>query len=292
MKDIAVYDLGKRARRKKAVTKTALYMLLILISVFLIFPYVFMLNRSFMTTQDVVSPNVYFFPRRITVDAYSRLFVGNGYFRNIWNTLRIVLLNMVIAPVASSLCAYGFARINFKGRKFVFAAVMSTMMIPGAIVQVPLYVMFTNLGMTGTFWPLVVPSFFGGGAINIFLLIQFMRNIPIELDNAAKLDGLNVFQRFIRICLPLCGPILFFVGVNTAIICWGDFYGPLIYLNNAKQYTLSIRIYLDSTRGFVAAYFANVRMAAGVFMSLIPLLIFAVYQRKLVDGIMIGAIKM
>lgn len=276
---------------KKIIGNVILYAVMSILAIFLIFPFVFMINRSFMTSQDCASLDVPFFPTKWTFDAYVSLFSRHNYFKYTLNTLNIIAVNIITIPLAAALCAYGFSRIDFKGRKVVFAAAMSTIMIPGSIIQVPLYVLFADLGWTESNLPLIIPGMFGGGAVNIFLLMQFMRNVPKEIESAAMIDGAGVVNRFFQIVIPLCKPIILYMMVGTFTSTWSDFYNPLIYLKNADQYTLAIRIYYDCTLTNVAAIYANVRMAAGVFMSLLPALIFLVYQRKLVDGIMIGAIK-
>lgn len=276
---------------KRGIGSVILYGVMTAIAVFLIFPFVFMINRSFMTSAECASMDVPFFPSEWTIEPYKALFSKHNYLKYTLNTLNIIVVNIFTIPLAAALCAYGLTRIDFKGRKVVFAAAMSTLMIPGSIIQVPLYVLFANLGWTESNLPLIIPGMFGGGAVNIFLLMQFIRNVPKEIESAAMIDGAGVVSRFFKIVVPLCKPIILYLMVGTFTSCWSDFYNPLIYLKNADEYTLAIRIYYDCTMTNVAAAYANIRMAAGVFMSLLPAIIFLVYQRKLVDGIMIGAIK-
>ncbi len=254
-------------------------------------PYVFMVNRSFMHSREIMSGDIRFFPTVWTIGAYKKLFAQQNYFLYLFNTLKVVVFNVIVVPIASSLCAYGFAKIKFRGRKYVFMTVLSTIMIPGAITQVPLYVLFANLGWAESVLPLTIPALFGGGAINIFLMVQFMRSIPNVLEDAACIDGAGFFRRYLFIVLPLCWPILLYIAVGQFGSSWSDFYGPLVYLRNSQSYTLAVAIYYDSITTNVAMESANVRMAAGVFMSLPPALLFLLYQRKLVDGIQVGAVK-
>lgn len=277
---------------KATVFKILYYLMLTVMALFFIFPYVFMLNRSFMTSVEVIREPINFFPDKIRFDAYITIFNENNYLKNVLITLEIVCFNVIVMPFASSFCAYGFTKLKYPGSSFVFALTLGTMMIPATVIQIPLYVMFVSyLDWGGTILPLTVPSLFGGGAINIFLVMQFMSSIPNELENAAKIDGANAFRRYIQIMMPLCMPVLLFIAVSTFGAQWSDFFGPLVYLEKPKDYTLALAIYYDSIQSNVGQDNAHIRMAAGVFMSILPLLLFVVYQRKLVDGIMVGAIK-
>ncbi len=278
-------------KKKKYIVNLAAYACLTLLAVFLIIPFFFMLMRSIMPAADITHWPIRLIPTQPTFQAYRTFLSKQGYFLNLWNTSKIVAVNMVSGPLSASLCAFGFSKIGFRGKKYVFAAMMTTIMVPGAIIQVPLYVLYANLGWTETILPLVIPGFFGGGAMTIFLIMQFMKNIPLELDNAAQIDGAGVLRRYLMITVPLCMPILLYMVVGAFTATWSDFYGPLVYLKNANSYTLAIRIYYDNVATGAISPNSNIRMAAGVFMTVPPALIFFVYQRKLVDGLFIGAIK-
>ena len=281
----------ERYGNKEAFVKTILYIVLIIVGIVLIFPYVFMLLRSFMTPKDVLSIDpVYFLPEHGFEWANYKEVFKPKYMNYMFNTLKVFAFNVIAVPLSASVCAYAFAKIKFKGKEIVFGMVLSTIMISGSITQVPVYVLFADLGWTEGLYPLTIPALFGGGAMNIFLLRQFMRNIPNELEGAAKIDGAGTFRRYWNITIPLCLPIILYVCVGVFNSAWGDFYGPLIYLKSPSKYTLAVGIYYDLIANAVPAKGA-IRMASGVFMSLPPLIIFLLYQRKLVDGIMVGGIK-
>lgn len=266
--------------------KIVRYFVLTVIAIILAFPFFLLVSRSFMSEMDINAARIW--PSEWTFDNYKTIFEKNNYLLYTWNTLKVVACNMVLVPVSASLCAYSFSRLKWKGRETVFACVLSTIMIPGTVLQIPLYVMFYNFGWLGTLKPLIIPAAFGGGAINIFLLRQFMRSIPKEMDEAAIVDGANAFRRYL-IILPLCSPILVYIVVGTFAAGWSDFFGPLIYLSERNTYTLAVVIYQDSLASDLSG--ANLKMAAGAFMALFPAVLFVLYQRKLVDGIMIGAVK-
>ena len=281
-----VSDDGRKEKRKKIIVKTVQYFVLTLIALFLAFPFFLLISRSFMSEIDINAARI--IPSKITFDNYKTIFAKNNYLLYTWNTLKVVGCNMVLVPLSASLCAYAFSRLQWKGRELVFACVLSTIMIPGTVLQVPLYVLFYKFGWLGSLKPLIIPAAFGGGAINIFLLRQFMKGIPKEMDEAAIIDGANVFRRYILI-IPLCMPILLYIVVGTFTGGWSDFFGPLVYLTKRETYTLAVIIYQDSLASDIST--ASLKMAAGTFMALFPAILFVLYQRKLIDGIMVGAVK-
>jgi multiple sugar transport system permease protein len=229
------------------------------------------------------------FSQASTLKNWKDLFSDGAYMTPLLKTVIIVAVNVVVMPLASSLCAYSFARTKWKGKELTFVLMLATMMIPASIVQLPLYVLFSKLGWLNSVLPLTVPNLFGGGAINIFLFRQYIRSLPKELEEAAKIDGANALRRYARVTLPLCKPILIFVAVNAFTANWSDFMSPLIYMTSEDSYTLAVAIY-QNTVG-VRASAINVRMAAGVFMSVPPAIIFLLFQKNLIDGLTVGAVK-
>ena len=282
----------------------ALYIaVLLMVTVYLIFPYLYMLMRSLMIYDDAASTNpVYFFPHtRITfqnfIDIFSKkpsnpyLDTSYTYLDYLWNTVKIALFNIIAAPLSASLCAYSFSRLRWRCRGAVFALMMASIMIPGSVLTVPQYVLFASFGWTESALPLTIPTLFGGGAMNIFLLVQFMRNIPYEMENAAKIDGANAFQRYLMIVIPLCKPILIYIVIGTFNSVGGDFTGPLVYLKSREKWTLAVAIYYDSVNFSEGMDQPNIRMAVSVFISIIPAIIFFFYQNTLIEGVQMGALK-
>lgn len=282
----------------------ALYIaVLLMVMVYLIFPYLYMLMRSLMIYDDAASTNpVYFFPHtRITfqnfIDIFSKkpsnpyLDTSYTYLDYLWNTVKIALFNIIAVPLSASLCAYSFSRLRWRCRGAVFALMMASIMIPGSVLTVPQYVLFASFGWTESALPLTIPTLFGGGAMNIFLLVQFMRNIPYEMENAAKIDGANAFQRYLMIIIPLCKPILIYIVIGTFNSVWGDFTGPLVYLKSREKWTLAVAIYYDSVNFSEGMDQPNIRMAVSVFISIIPAIIFFFYQNTLIEGVQMGALK-
>lgn len=307
MQDMTIENNSELLKKKRAVRRwimRGVYLLVLgLVAVYLIFPYLYMVMRSLMVLDDAVSTNpVYFFPKTgVTFQNFVAMFTSGkanpyvevqySYLTYLGNTLKIALFNMIAVPLSASLCAYSFARIRWKCKNIVFAVMMASVMIPGSVLTIPQFVLFARLGWTESALPLTIPTLFGGGAMNIFLMVQFMRNIPYEMENAAKIDGANVLQRYALITLPLCVPILIYIIIGTFNGVWGDFTGPLVYLKSRPQWTLAVAIYYDSTSLAEGMGQPNVRMAICTFISVVPAIIFFFYQKTLIEGIQMGAIK-
>jgi multiple sugar transport system permease protein len=236
-------------RNKKIAIITSKYLVLVLLSLFFLFPFAIMVLKSFMDHMEATSLPPQFFPSRLYLTSYVHA-IDMEVLRYLWNTVIVTFFGMFSGPLSASLVAFGFARVKFKGSKFWFAVVMSTMMIPMMILQIPLYVMYANtLGWIDTLYPMIVPGFFGGGAITIFLMRQFMRSIPTELDNAAKIDGANIFQIYSRVVLPLCKPIFLFFVIQSAIGVFNDFATPLLFIQDQRMFTMALGIYYKFSFG-------------------------------------------
>lgn len=207
------------------------------------------------------------------------------------NTLKIVGLNLVGTLFSTSLAAYAFARLRFKGRDVVFTILLSTMMLPWAVTMIPNYIIFRNLRWIDTVLPLVVPSFFGVGpscVFYIFLLRQFFRTIPRDYADAARIDGATEFGIFWRLMLPLTKPALTVVAIFSILYHWNDFMAPLIYLTSPGNYTVSLG--LASFKGLYMTEW-HYLMAASVISVLPVLVLFFVAQRYFIQGVVMSGLK-
>ena len=203
------------------------------------------------------------------------------FLRYTLNTLLIVGGNIVGTLFSCSLVAYAFARLRFRGRDFLFNVLIITMLIPWQTLMIPQFLMFFHLGWYGTYLPLIVPSFFAN-AFFVFLIRQYMRTIPKELENAARVDGCNHFQVFWHIVLPLCKPVLAVCVVFVFLGEWNDLLGPLIYLDSNEKFTVAIGLANIVTRGDPAT---NLLMAANLIMMLPAVVLYFFAQEKLIGGI-------
>jgi multiple sugar transport system permease protein len=203
------------------------------------------------------------------------------FLRYTINTLIIVVGNIVGTLFSCSLVAYAFARLRWRGRDVLFNVLIVTLLIPWQTLMIPQFLMFFHIGWYGTYLPLIVPAFFGN-AFFIFLIRQYMRTIPKELENAARIDGCNHFQVFWHIVLPLCKPVLAVCVVFVFLGEWNDLLGPLIYLDSNDTFTVAIGMANLVTSGYPAL---NLLMAANLIMMIPAVLLYFFAQDKLIGGI-------
>ena len=287
----AVSAVRRKMRIRKRIRMAVKYFFLILFCFFFLFPFFVMVTRSLMTNADVLHRNpVYILPTEIYWGNFVRAWDAQlvGY---LLNTLIVEVCQVIGVPFTAALCAFGFSKVQFRFRETVFALVLSTMMLPGICTQIPLYVTYVKIGWINTLLPFTDTAFFGGGAVNIFLIREFMRGIPREMDEAAKIDGANAFMIFWRIVLPMCMPVIVLIMVQTFMGNWNDFMGPLLYLRDERVYTLAIGIYAWYSGASSADSYANVQMAVGIYMMLPCAVVFFIFQKQLIDGIQLGAVK-
>lgn len=288
---ILLEQRNRRARRRRLCIKIALYILMAVLAVILLFPYFYMIVKSLMSVDEVDNPYGSFFPEKPQFINYVTVFKTGGYGKGFLWTMLIIIFNLVAVPLSASLIAYSFAKLRWKGRGVMFAVMLGTMMLPSAVTQLPLYIIYSKIGFLNTLLPFTIPNLFGGGAVYIFLIVNFMRGIPNELENAARIDGANAFVRYYKIVLPLCQPVIIYVMVQVFLAYWGDYYGPLVYLYSDKApKTLALVLYnfiTDNSTGQKT----NVLMAGAVFMSVIPTILFAIFQRQLIDGVTMSGLK-
>ncbi|MEM3423947.1 MAG: carbohydrate ABC transporter permease [Nitrososphaeria archaeon] len=208
------------------------------------------------------------------------------YFKN---SLLITLPSVFGILLTSSLVAFGFARTRFWGRNFWFIVLLASMMLPGQVTLIPIYLIFKNLKWLDTFLPFIVPAYLGGGPFYIFLLRQFFMTIPIELDQAAMVDGCGYFGIFWHILLPLIKPPLIAITLFSFIGYWNDYFGPLIYLHSVKKYTVGLGLTLFQGTYFNAWHYL---MAASLVVMLPCIILFILGQKYFIQGIVLTGLKM
>ncbi|MBC23725.1 MAG: sugar ABC transporter ATP-binding protein [Phycisphaerae bacterium] len=204
------------------------------------------------------------------------------------NTLLVAVLSVTGTTLVSAICAYGFARIRWRGNKIMFIVMLATMMIPFPVVMVPLFVMYRSAGLVGTFAPLWLPAWFGS-AFSIFLLRQFFLTLPRELDEAARIDGCGHFGNFLHVILPLSRSALLVVALLHFMYVWNDFLAPLIFLNHRDQFTLALGLQLYVSKIGQTPW--NLLMSATVIMTAPVLLLFLITQRSFIEGISTAGTK-
>lgn len=268
-------------------TTILLYLVLILISVFMILPFIWMLSTSFKLPEDVFGfPPVIFSPRSTLIN-YQFLFEKKNLLLIIWNTFFVAASGTLLSLFFCSLGGYGFAKYRFSGRNLLFSLLLATMIVPGAVTMVPSFVLMRAFGWYNTFWPLIVPG--AANAFGIFFMRQYISTISDELIDAGRIDGAGEFGIYSRIILPIIVPGLTSLGLLFFMGSWNNYLGPLIWLKSPDKFTLPLAIF--SFGGAVGLTNYNGQMAMSV-ISIIPLLIiFLIFQRRFVEGITAGAVK-
>lgn len=280
-------------RRKKNagyyVKKFCFYGVLILLAFVCVIPLYWMVRSSFMKNTDIYSMRPFvFWPKEMLWSNYTDAMKAANFGRYAINTLIVVGGCMVGTLVTASMAAYAFSRVKWKGRGACFALILTTMMLPGSVTLIPQFMIWRNLNLVDTYWPLILPSFFGGGAFNIFLLRQFFLGIPRELDEAARIDGAGPFQIFLRVILPLSKSALVVVALFTFLNNWNDFFGPIIYLNSKEHFTLAIGL-LQFKGDYSTKW--NLLMAASTIVVAPCVAIYLFGQKHLIEGISLTGLK-
>jgi ABC-type glycerol-3-phosphate transport system permease component len=264
-----------------------LYGLLIILSIFMILPFVWMLSTSFKLPQDIFGYPPRIFPENPILSNYIYIFQEKNLLGVLKNTFVIALASTFLSLFFTSLGGYGFAKFEFPGKKILFAILLATMIIPGAVMMVPSFVIMRKLGWVDTFLPLIIPG--AANAFGIFFFRQYIASINDELMDAARIDGATEFGIFWRIILPIIAPGLTSLGLIFFMGSWNNYLGPLIYLKSPANQTITLAINALSGGAGLTAWGEQMAMSV---ISLLPLLIiFLIFQRQFVEGITAGAVK-
>ncbi|GGA42146.1 carbohydrate ABC transporter permease [Paenibacillus physcomitrellae] len=263
------------------------YFLLIMFSILFLAPFFWMVTTALKSIDELYLFPPKWIPSKLHFDNFIDAWKSQPFHIYLKNSLTVTIMTMLGQLISSSLVAYGFARFQFKGKDFLFILLLATMMIPWEVTMIPLYMEFNWLGWINSLKTLIVPSWFGAPFF-IFLMRQFIMTIPLELEEAARIDGANRLQIFTRLIIPLMAPVLILVGVFQFLNSWNDYLGPLIFLNDQSNYTLTLGLAL-----FRGVYGVDMRgvMAVTALICLPPLAIFFAAQRHIVGGIASTGIK-
>jgi ABC-type glycerol-3-phosphate transport system permease component len=279
--------MSRRASVTDILVRIAVYAILIAISAFMVFPFVWMLVSSFKPFPEIFSGNS-FLPVHPTLHSFRSFFEQRNALRALWNSFYIATSTTLLSLFLCALGGYGFAKFRFPGRGVLFAFVISTLAIPFAVIIVPLFVMMRNdFHWIDTPWPLIIP--WAANAFGIFFMRQYMLTIPDELIDAGRVDGASEPAIFFRIILPVSRPALISLGIIFFISSWNNFLWPLVVLPSPSHWTLPLL--LRSLQGPPGRTPYDVLMAGSVVGTLPLVLGFLFFQRRLVAGIMAGTVK-
>ena len=275
-------------KSKKKMSKGIIYIILFFISFVCLVPFYWMIRSSLMDMSQIFTMPPIWIPKPIKFSNYKEALTMLPFGRYFLNTLFVVVFTVLGTVITSSLCAYSFSRIEWKGRDTVFGILLTAMMIPFAVTLIPTFIGWQKLGVVNSYAPLIVPAWFGGGVFNVFLLRQFFRTIPKELDEAARIDGAGHFTIYSKIIMPLSKPSLIVVSLFSFMGSWNDFLGPLVYLNDGDKFTLSLG--LMQFQGMYSAQWQYMMAAATVV--LVPIvIIFFIGQKYFIEGISMSGMK-
>lgn len=284
---VAEINVRPRASQSAIIGRIAVHACLVGLGLLFILPFYWLVSTSLKLPREMFAIPIVWVPSAITFEHYRYGFVVVPFGRFIGNTLIVAGLSTIGAILSSSTVAYGLARIRWAWRVPLFAIILGTMMIPFQVRMVPLFLIFKQLGWLNTFLPLIVPAFLGN-AFFIFLLRQFFLSIPMELSEAARLDGASEWVIFRQVILPLARPALATVALFQFISAWEDLNGPLIYLNDKNLYTISLGLALF--RGEYSSEYGPL-MAASTIVILPIIVLFFLTQRTFIQGITLTGIK-
>ena len=267
---------------------TIVYLLLILGSLLIMLPFFWMITTSLKQPGTEFTFPIEWLPNPPRLKNYVEGWTVMPFTRWFFNSTFISAVSILGSVLSSAIVGFGFARIRFPGRDALFILVLATMMLPYPSIIIPLFLLFKSLGWIDTFLPLTVPTFFGVNAFFIFLLRQFFKTLPLDLDDAARVDGCNTFMVFVRICLPMIRPALGIIFVFSFMQNWNDFLGPLIYLSDSDKYTLALGL-----RFFQGRYRVEwaLLMAVSLLVLLPNIVLFFIAQKYYIQGIVVSGVK-
>lgn len=281
----------RRIKQTKIAKSLGHHLLVLAVAVVVLYPGVWMVLSAFKPSEEIVG-NVNLLPETWTIDNFRTAMDGIGgvtFWRFFQNSMLLAVGSVVGIVLSSAITAYAFARMEFPGRNLWFAMMIGTLLLPFHVVIIPQYIMFNNVGLVNTFWPLLLGKFLATEAFFVFLMVQFIRTLPRELDEAARVDGAGHLRTFFSIILPLMKPALVTSSIFGFIWTWNDFLGPLLYLKDPNLYTLpvALRLFVDQTS--TSDFGAQMAMAV---LALVPVMIFfLVFQRYLVSGVATSGLK-
>lgn len=275
-------------KKTRRIGHIVVHIVLILIGLFFLLPFFWMLSTALKSDQQLfVNPPVWI-PDPIQWDNFKRAVTAIPFFKYMGNTGKVAIMDVLGTVLACPLVAYGLSRLEWKGRDLLFFLTISVMMIPHEVTMIPQFILYSKMGLVGTYVPLYLASFFGGRPFMIFLLRQFFMNLPKDLEDAARIDGASEFCVYAKVVLPLVVPGILTVGLFRFMNSWNDFLGPLLYLSDEVQYTITIGLQMFTTQ-YKTEW--SLLMAASLLVTIPVVVVYFVVQKRFVEGITFSGIK-
>ncbi len=280
---------GKIFKAQMVILRILLYVIVITGALVFLSPFFWMVSTSLKVSEQVFDYPPKWIPNPIVwenyVEGWTEYYNFNLFF---WNTVKMTGGAVLGVIVSAPLVAFSFARLRWPGRDVFFMMLLGTMMLPYQVTMIPQFILFKYFGWINTYLPFIIPAFFGGGAFFVFLLRQLIMTVPIELDDAARIDGCSNFMIYLRVILPLIKPGVAAVAIFSFLWNWNNFIGPLIYLNRSAKFTLSLGLMIFRSQGGV---YWNMLMAVSLVVMMPCLIVFFFAQRYFIQGIVITGLK-
>ena len=278
-------------RQKNAINLFFRYFVLIFIGIGMIYPMIWMIGASFRDNNAEIFSSIGFIPKNPTLQGYIDGWNATNYSYGHYmiNTYKFVIPKVIGTVISATVTAYAFTRFRFKGRGFWYGLMLATLFLPQVVLNVPQFLLFTKIGWVDSYLPLVIPSFFACDTYFVLMMIQFMRSVPKELEEAAEIDGCNSFQRLLLVMVPMVQPAVVSSALFQFMWSSNDFMGPLIYINSTRKFpaALGLRLFMDTETGFQW----NKVLALSIITILPSLIVFFLAQDQFVEGISAGGVK-
>ena len=278
-------------KRRRALSLAFRYTILVAVGFLMLYPLIWLIGASFKTNSEIFA-GAGFLPESPTFDGYVKGWETSTPYtfgRFFWNTFLIIAPKTVFTVISCAAVAYGFARFDFPGKKILFASLIATLLLPNVVTRIPQYLLFSKLGWLDTYLPLWVPSAFAGDAFFVFMLVQFLRSIPRDMEEAARVDGANSLQTLLYVVVPMLTPAMISVALFQFMWTMNDFLGPLIYVSSVDKFPVSLALKLSID---TAEAFEWNRILAMSVLTLIPsLVVFFMAQKYFIEGISAGGVK-
>jgi multiple sugar transport system permease protein len=278
----------KSKKRSQQIADVTSFVVIVILAALVMLPIWWMIRSSLMKSLEIFRWPPSFFPKQWLFSNYNIKPTTFDFWRYLGNTLTIVVPCVVFGTITAVMCGYAFARLRFRGKAFLFSLCVGSMLLPTMVTLIPLYIAWSSLGLTDTYWPLILPYLCGGGAFNIFLVRQFIKTLPRELDESASIDGAGYLRTLVSIILPSIKPAIIVVSLLIFITTWNDLLQQTIYISSREKYTMAVGLttFMGSFKNDYAGMFA------ATCLSFIPgVVVYLFGQRYFVEGIVMTGMK-
>lgn len=275
-------------KRSQQIADILSFLAIVVLAALVMLPIWWMIRSSLMKSLEIFKWPPQFFPKEWLFSNYNIKPTTFDFWRYLGNTLTIVVPCVVFGTITAILCGYAFARLRFRGKAFLFSLCVGSMLLPTMVTLIPLYIGWASLGLTDTYWPLILPYLCGGGAFNIFLVRQFIKTLPRELDESASIDGASYFRTLVSIIVPSIKPAIIVVALLIFITTWNDLLQQTIYISSREKYTMAVGLttFMGSFKNDYAGMFA------ATCLSFLPgVVVYLLGQRHFVEGIVMTGMK-